>query len=96
MINVTDRAKQELQRLLIASVDWPNARLRLIKREQGQLGLGIDIEEQGDQILEYEGTKVLLVCTELATSLKQVTLDVDDTPEGAKLVIWEKSQSHLS
>jgi Fe-S cluster assembly iron-binding protein IscA len=91
MINVTERAKQELKRLLIASVDWPNACLRLMERGQGKLGLGIDIEAQGDQVLEYEGAKVLLVQPELATSLKQVTLDVDDTLEGTKLVIWEKS-----
>ena len=59
MINVTERAKQELKRLLSQKVDWPQARLRLIDRGQGIWGLGIDIEQPGDQVVEYQGIKVL-------------------------------------
>ena len=54
MINVTERAKRELKRLLSQKVDWPEARLRLMDRGQGILGLGIDIELPGDQIVEYK------------------------------------------
>ena len=91
MINVTERAKQELKRLLTAKVDWPGARLRLIDRGQGQLGLGIDIEAHGDEVVEYEGMKVLIVAPGLAFNLKQTTLDVDETIGGAELVICENS-----
>jgi Fe-S cluster assembly iron-binding protein IscA len=91
MINITERAKQELGKILAKKVDWPEARLRLMDRGQGKLGLGVDIEAPGDHIVEYEGIKVLIVEPELATSLEGVTLDVDDTPEGAELVISEKS-----
>ena len=91
MINVTERAKQELKRLLTASVDWPEGRLRLMDRGQGKLGLGIDIETPHDQVVEYEGIKLLIVEPGLAANLKRVTLDVNDTPEGAELVICEKS-----
>ena len=91
MINVTERAKQELRRLLTASVDWPEARLRLIDRGQGALGLGIDIEALTDQAIEYNGTRLLIVEAALASRLKQITLDVDDTPGGAELVICEES-----
>ena len=91
MINVTERAKQELKKILFAKVDWPEARLRLMDRGQGNLGLGVDIESTGDLIVEYEGIKVLVVEPELATNLKKITLDVDDTSEGAELVISEKS-----
>jgi Fe-S cluster assembly iron-binding protein IscA len=90
MINVTERAKQELKRLLTVSVDLPEARLRLMDRGQGKLGLGIDIEAPDDQVVEYEGIKLLIVEHGLATNLKRVTLDVNDTPEGAELVICEK------
>jgi Fe-S cluster assembly iron-binding protein IscA len=90
MIYVTERAKQELKRLLIASVDWPGARLRLMDRGQGRLGLGIDIETKDDHIIEYNGTKLLIVEPELATNHKQITLDVDDTPDGVELVISEE------
>ena len=89
MISLTERAKQELRKILSEKVDWPEARLRLMDRGQGKLGLGIDIEERGDQIIEYEGVKVLMVEPELASNLKEVTLDVDDTPNGPELVISE-------
>ena len=91
MVNVTERAKQELNRLLTQNVDWPEARLRIMDRGQGNIGLGIDIEAPGDQIVEYDGRRVLICEPVLATSLKGITLDIDDTPEGAELVICEKS-----
>ena len=91
MINITERAKQELIKILSKKVDWPGARLRLMDRGQGKLGLGIDIEASGDHIIEYEGIKLLLIEPKLATNLKGVTLEVNDTPEGAELVISEKS-----
>jgi len=87
MIDVTKRARQELRRILSEKVDMPQARLRLIAKRQGNLGLGIDIEAQGDQVVEYEGSKVLIIEPGLATSLKGVTLDIEDTPEGPELVI---------
>ena len=91
MVNVTERAKQELKILLSRKVDFPKARLRLMDRGKGILGLGVDVEAPGDQIVEYEGIKVLIVEPGLATNLKGVTLDVDDTLEGAKLVISEEA-----
>jgi Fe-S cluster assembly iron-binding protein IscA len=89
MVNVTKRAKQELKRLLAAKVDWPGARLRLVARGQGKLGLGIDIEAPGDEAVEYEGMKVLIVEPGLAFGLGHITLDVDDTPGGPEIVIVE-------
>jgi Fe-S cluster assembly iron-binding protein IscA len=91
MINVTEQAKRELKRLLTDSVDWPGARLRLVSRGQGRLGLGIDIEAPDDQVLEYEGTRLLIVEPGLASNLKRLTLDVDDSPDGVELVICEQS-----
>ena len=90
MINITERAKQELSLLLSKKVDWPGARLRLMDRGQEKLGLGVDIEAPGDHSVEYEGIKVLIVEPELAKKLHGITLDVNDTPEGAELVISEK------
>ena len=87
MIGVTESARQELKRILSAKVDMPQARLRLTARGQGQLGLGIDIEMPGDEVVEHEGSKVLIVEHRLATSLEGVTLDVEDTPQGLQLVI---------
>ena len=91
MIGVTDRAKQELKKLLANNVDNPLAGLRLTTNESQQLGLGIDIEREDDQVVEHDGSKVLIVEKELADSLIEVSLDVEDTPEGPKLVIAKNS-----
>ncbi|HEY97731.1 MAG TPA: hypothetical protein G4O16_06070 [Dehalococcoidia bacterium] len=94
MIDITEHAKEELNRLLISKVDWPGALLRLIDRGQGKLGLGIDIQKPGDEVVEYEGRRLLLVESALAESLNDITLDVDDSPDGPELVIIEKTQKH--
>jgi len=94
MMNITGRARQELDRILSANVDMPQARLRLLDRGQGQLGLGIDIEMPGDEIVEHDGSSVLVVEHGLAISLKGVTIDVDDTPGGPELVIYCESAGH--
>ena len=91
MIDITEHAKEELNRLLIAKVDWPGALLRLIDRGKGKLGLGIDIQKPGDEVIEYESKRLLLVEPTLASSLEDITLDVDDTPDGPELVIIEKT-----
>ena len=91
MIEITERAKQELKRLHNANIDWPGAFLRLMDRGQGNLGLGIDLEATGDKSVEYDGTKVLIVDSKLATEVNEITLDVNDTLDGAELVISGKT-----
>lgn len=93
MIDITESARYELKRLLSSKVDNSYARLRLIARGKGNLGLGIDIELPGDEVMEHEGSGLLVVERELAASLKGITIDVDDTAEGPQLVIIEKSSS---
>jgi len=81
MIGVTERARQELKRILTANTDKPEACLGLTANEQGQLGLAIDVEKQGDQAVEHEDSKVLLVEEDLVDILQGITIDVEDTPE---------------
>lgn len=90
MIEVTSRALHELKKILTSSVDNSYARLRLISRGEGRLGLGIDVEMPGDEVIEYNGSGLLLIGHELASNLEGITLDIDDTAEGAQLVISEK------
>ena len=89
MITVTDKAKQELKKTLFDNVDTPGAGLRLVSREGGQLGLGVDIEKADDEVVEFEGSKVLIVEKQLADTLNKITLDVEDTKEGNRLVLLE-------
>ena len=90
MVSVTEDACRELKRMLFEKVDWPGARLRLVDRGQGNIGLGIDIEAPNDHVVEYEGARVLIIEPELATNLTGITLDVADTPAGAELVLSGK------
>ena len=91
MINITESARDELKRILSSKVDNSYARLRLLDRGKGHLGLGIDIELPSDHVVEHEGSGLLVVDRELASSLAGVTIDVEDTNEGTQLIICEKS-----
>lgn len=59
MLTVTEQAKEELKRLLDASVGWPGARLRPVERQPGHLGLAVDIQGEDDQAVEYEGSAIV-------------------------------------
>ena len=56
------------------------------------MGLGIDIQKPDDQVIEFEGKRLMLVEPSLADNLEDITLDVDNTPDGPELVIIEKTQ----
>ena len=87
MIGITQRAKDELKRMLTDNTDNCQAGLRLIDRGEGKLGLGVDIEMPGDHVVEHEGLKVLLVNEQLAGLLSGITIDAEDTNEGTELVL---------
>jgi len=92
MLAVTDSAKQLLKETLLAHIDDPEVGLRLSLKPPGQLGLVLDREAEGDYVVEHEGSKVLLVASELAPVVEAVTLDVQDTPEGPKLVVVKEKE----
>ena len=87
MINVTERARQALKKLLTTHVDLPQGRLRLMYRGQGKWGVGIDIETPGDELVKYDDSTVLVIEQGLAANLRGVTLDVEDSVKGSELVI---------
>ena len=89
MITVTERAKVALRDMLHENVDIPQACLRMKMNGKGGFGLGIDIELAGDKSLIFEGETILVVEEQLATKLKHVMLDLDESEEGAELVIIE-------
>ena len=87
MLTVTEGANQLLKGILTTHSDDPEMGVRLASDPQGQLGLVLGKEEPGDQVVEHQGVKALLVASELAPSLEEVTLDVQDTDDGPKLVV---------
>ena len=49
------------------------------------------MEGKGDQAVEHEGSKLLLVEKDLADTLQGITVDVEETAEGVRLVISGES-----
>jgi Fe-S cluster assembly iron-binding protein IscA len=89
MITITDKAKQHLKDILSANVDTPQAGIRLTDRGNGEFGLGIDVENSDDKVVELDGSKVLMVESKLADQLTGTTMDIEDTKEGPVLVMLE-------
>lgn len=87
MVKVTKNAKGLLQEMLISNADDPEIGMRLVVNPQGQLGIMLDKEETGDQVIEYLGTRALFTASELALELAGIILDVEDTGDGPKLVV---------
>lgn len=87
MLTVTGSAKGLLKEILVAHSGDSEMGVRLASDPQGQLGLALGEEQPGDLVVEHQELKVLLVAPELAPALEEVTLDVEDTDDGPKLVV---------
>jgi len=87
MLEVSERAREELKKALDANTSDPEQGLRLTVTGVDQLGLGIDVERPGDQIYEHEGAKVLMVDSNMAEMVSELSLDIQETEEGPKLMI---------
>lgn len=87
MLTVTERAKASLARLKVQyeiNDDDMALRLSLAANSgpgQGQFGLRADRETLGDRVVEYAGTKVLLVEEGLADALADATIDAESNDD---------------
>ena len=87
---MTEGVKQHLKKVLLAGTDDPDLGIRLTVEASGEYGVALDREAPGDHVVEHEGSKVLLVAHEVAERLGELTLDTQDTPEGARLGLVPK------
>jgi len=87
MVIVTVSAKEELKKRLLAFTDDPEISLRLLATSEGQLGLLPGKEEEGDEVVEQDRIKVLLIGHELAPILDGMTCDFKDTYDGRRFFI---------
>ena len=89
MVTVTENAKGLLRNVLTSHSSNRDLGVRLVANPGRQHGLGLALgrEEEGDQVVEYAGLKVLLVSNDMARRVERLTLDLDDTPDGLKLVV---------
>jgi Fe-S cluster assembly iron-binding protein IscA len=89
MLMVTEAAKQKLKETLLNNTEDQTAGLRLKIKSPGQFGLVLDNQSPADDVIEHKGLKVLLVGQEIAELLQEATLDVQDTPDGPRLTIFQ-------
>jgi|FLYL01.1.fsa_nt_gi Fe-S cluster assembly iron-binding protein IscA len=88
MLNVTDKAAAALHETLNANTTEENQDqlLRLTRSGDG-LGLALDEERDGDQVISHDDKKILVVDNEISQALDGATIDAVETPEGARLVL---------
>ncbi|MGI5835070.1 MAG: hypothetical protein ACOX87_01090 [Chloroflexota bacterium] len=95
MINVTPEAKDVLHDMLQQTTDDEEMGIRLIpavppgEEEGGQVALGMTLDrtEEGDQIVEHNGRKVLILDPTMSQLLDGDTLAIVETPEGKRLAL---------
>ena len=87
MVSVTERAKEVLSEILIASGAGQDEGLRLMPRPDGIFVLTLDAELPGDQVVEYEGLKVLLIGIEYLRMLDGKTIDCQGSEDEAILLV---------
>ena len=91
MLTVTDSAREELKRTLETRSLDPGQCLRLavppVWSGEGDFGIVIDEQGQGDYAVELEGAKVLLVDPAVAEQLSSSVLDFKDSPDGPRFTL---------
>jgi Fe-S cluster assembly iron-binding protein IscA len=87
MLTVTENAREVLKEILSANSNDPEMGLRLIIDGDNQIKMALGAEEQGDQVIEHDGTKVLMVPSALITVFEGITIDAEETDDGPKLVV---------
>jgi Fe-S cluster assembly iron-binding protein IscA len=87
MIHVTDKASEVLLKGLEANATDETQGLRLTHAAGQGYGLALDAEHEGDQVVECQGRKVLLVEEGLEQQLDGAILDAVESTEGTRLSI---------
>jgi hypothetical protein len=85
VVRVTERAAEELRRRLLAETSDPEVGVRLLPAPGGTFVLILGTELSGDEVVEYQGSKVLLIGIEYTRAFGSLTVDCYDAPEGVSL-----------
>jgi len=89
MLTVTELAKEKLRGAIQAQAKDPELGIRLIPSPSSpnQLKMTLDKEQEGDQVVESAGVKILLLSPEIALALDGMVIDCQETPEGVRFNI---------
>ena len=92
MLTVTEKAKQELKKILLARSNDTNKSLRIQFKEPAQVSLVVDEEREEDQVIQLKGMNVLLIGKDIAPIFDGVVLDVREDQTGSKLVVTKSDK----
>jgi len=87
MLTVTEKAKQELKKMLLNRSEDTNKALRIEFKEPAQVTLVVDEEKEGDQVIQLGDMNILLIGEDVAQIFDGVVLDVREDQNGSKLVV---------
>ena len=96
MANLTERAKRGIATILPwVSRGDPEVCLRLTYTDPKHFIMVPDRVKEGDEVIEYQGAKIMLIERYLAGFLKGVTIDYQGTPDGDLFIVWLKENSQV-
>ena len=89
MLTVTALAREKMKEAIQAEATDPEVGFRLIPSPSSpnQLKMVLDKEKEGDQIVESEGVKILLLSPEVVPRLKGMVIDYQETSQGGGYTI---------
>jgi Fe-S cluster assembly iron-binding protein IscA len=83
-MEITDRARKLLAGVVERAQGSDVAALRIVSQPEGW-GMEMGEPRPEDETFEHDARTVLVLDSSVAESLKDLTLDVHDTPEGPRL-----------
>jgi len=92
---VTAPAAGKLKEAIQAETTDPEVCIRIIPSpsKPNDLEMILDKENEGDQMVESEGVKILLLSPDLAVALGGMVIDWKETPQGGGFTIAEVAPS---
>ena len=91
MVTITTRAKEQLKTVGEGLALEPGKFLRLatppVWTGEGDFGIVIAEEWDGDRVVQHEGSPVLLVDWDLMEKMPKAVLDYKESPEGARFTL---------
>ena len=89
MLTVTALAAEKLKEAIQAQTTDSEVGIRLVPSSlrPNQLDMKLDKEQEGDQVVESEGVKILLLDPEMARVLEGMVIDCQETPQGVHFTI---------
>ena len=89
MVTVTAAAAERLREELQAATEEPEVGVRIIPSSSvpNQLEMVLDIEKEGDQVVDSEGVKILLLGSDIAQALEGMVIDYQETTQGGRFTI---------